>query len=418
MKMKKILFAILISIVFMGVTIRDGMSQSTPGINVSLVMDKTGYLFDHAIPANSDPVRIAITLENVGVDDVITSDGFSGEDYHLFLTFVSQYGDVVLAGELLQVKIPPPVIINGVQVDRVETLSAGWILSATLPNAYAYYDLLKSGNWSVTAKISIRTYLASDVFQYNGVDYVPLEPALFEGVLESNTVNFSLVADEDVDGYSFPIAMAPPAVDTSYLADCDDRPNGEDGEAGTLDDGANINPGMVEFPGNGIDDDCNPATLDRKNLCNFGKPAVLTLVYTGMDCSNMNHLQDESLVSCSGVPEDQLPDRVYIVANDKQTWNHQQAHTWFSGFVNNYVNFLPSPPNLSNETVFDIDAANGGLANLRGSLIVHVFDGTSVPVDGDIPLQKVSFHASCSVPLFTGDQFGSLLVFDGIGEFE
>lgn len=262
MKMKKILFIMLINLMFVGVTIRDGMAQA-PDLDVSLVMDKTGYLFDPVIPANSDVIKIAITLENVGVNDIITSDGFSGEDYHLFLTFVSQFGDVVTASELLQVPVPIPEVINGVQVDRVETLSAGWILSTTLPNAYAYYDLLKSGNWSVTALISIRTY--QDTLPGNP-EFAELEPALFEGGLESNTVNFSLVADEDTDGYSFPIAMVPPASDPTYLADCDDRPFGEDGIEGSHDDGININPGMIEVCANKIDDDCNPATLDNELL--------------------------------------------------------------------------------------------------------------------------------------------------------
>ncbi len=148
------------------------------------------------------------------------------------------------------------------------------------------------------------------------------------------------------------------------------------------------------------------------------------MVYNGLDCSETSHSQDPTRVTCTDtfvdndppVGElDPLPDRVYIVANDKATWNHSQAHTWFTGFVNKYDNHFF--PDRSNEMEIDINAVTGGLTRLRGNLVVHIFDNNPAE-EGTTLLQKVSFHTSCSEPLFTGDQFGSLLLFDCIGENE
>ena len=53
----------------------------------------------------------------------MSSNSGSVTTFPLKFSFVSQFGDVVTASELLQVPVPKPEVISGVgQVDRVETL--------------------------------------------------------------------------------------------------------------------------------------------------------------------------------------------------------------------------------------------------------------------------------------------------------
>ncbi len=405
--MKKILFCLLIiNLMFTGLILRNGMALASQPLDVTLLVDKNAYV------VNSEPIEIAIVIENLDSKDIITASRFSETEFHLLLTFTRQDGFVITAEELgtgiLKSDTPPVLRVGNelVQVDPVEILPGtdnpvgAFILSVTLPNAIAYYSKLnKAGRYCVKTAIPMRTY--AEIFQtMDGVDYAKLEPALFEGVIESNTVCFFLVADEDRDGYSYPIAMSPPAADKNSLPDCEDRPNGEDEVKGTLDDGANINPGMIETPGNGIDDDCNPATLDKgADCCKEGKPRILTMKYRALDCSFTDHRDNTTKVKCEDF--DKLLKTVFIVANDRPAHDQKETKIWFRGYVN------------LDET-FDIDAANAGETVLKTNTFVHIFGND--PAIGGKKLQVVQFFITCSEPLLTGDQFGSLLLLDCKGE--
>ncbi len=121
---------------------------------------------------------------------------------------------------------------------------------------------------------------------------------------------------------------------------------------------------------------------------------LLTMTYTGQDCSATNHHQDPGKVSCEGDPAGEPS--VIIRASDKQNPNDPKAKVWFEDIVD-----------LGGS--FDIDAANAGQGKLRTNTWVHVFD-----LAGTL-LQQVQFHTSCSQPVVEGDQFGSLRL-DGCGE--
>lgn len=246
--MKRILFSILTGLIIIaGIGLNNVMAAGPPNIKVSLALDKSAYLL------GSDPIKAVITLENMSGGNIFTSNGFNGEPFHLFLTFIGPDGKGITANELGSHETeggPPKVIVVSgelIQVEGVETLANGWVLSIEIPDAHTYYTLTKAGRYSVKAIIPMRTYPTIDYPNVSGVDYARINSSDWSGALESNSVDFSLVADADVDGYSYPEAVSPPY--NASAPDCNDN-------------NAAINPGVTEIPGNGIDDDCNPATSD------------------------------------------------------------------------------------------------------------------------------------------------------------
>ena len=116
------------------------------------------------------------------------------------------------------------------------------------------------------------------------------------------------------------------------------------------------------------------------------KPQVLTMQYTGKDCSaSSNPLTS----SCQGDPNSASP--VHIIAHDKQNPFHKKAKKWFDDSVD--LN-----------TTFDIDATFAGKTRLGGDTHVSICDDAQCTT----LLQKVKFHTSCSDPLNAGDQFGGV----------
>ena len=138
------------------------------------------------------------------------------------------------------------------------------------------------------------------------------------------------------------------------------------------------------------------APIPDCSCCDDGKPVVLTMRYLASDCSATNHTQDPSKVSCSGDPMGDL--EVYIRATDNDDPNASGALVWFEGVV------------LYGNT-FDIDARNAMESKLKAETHVYVYDAA-----GGTLLQAIEFHTSCSHPLEVGNQFGSVLLHNCIGE--
>ena len=240
--MKKILLTIAISFVLLGITVGGADAQGTaPNIKVSLALDKTVYLLN-------EPIKIRITLENQNVSpapSIITSEGFTSKLFHLLFTFIDPDGKGITADlwQSLSTDPDPPQIIDigGVltQVEPVELIDNGWILTLTLNNAHDSYSLSKAGRYSVTEIIPMRTYPSYQTI--GGELYALIDSYDWTDSLKSNTVYFSMVADADGDGYYYPEAYGQYTV-----ADCDDT-------------NPDINPGKQEIPGNSIDENCNPA---------------------------------------------------------------------------------------------------------------------------------------------------------------
>ena len=115
-----------------------------------------------------------------------------------------------------------------------------------------------------------------------------------------------------------------------------------------------------------------------------GKPAVITVTYTGEGCDVTSHTQDPDKVQCDGNPN--FDNAVYILATEKEDGS---GKIWFSGTV-------------ALNGAYNIDAANAGESKLKSKTFVRIFD-----MQGGNLLQFVEFHTSCSQPIAVGNQFGA-----------
>jgi hypothetical protein len=134
------------------------------------------------------------------------------------------------------------------------------------------------------------------------------------------------------------------------------------------------------------------------DCCPFGRPRILTMRYTGQNCTATSHSQDPSKVSCSGDPN--MAALVRIRGSDKSSPTDSTAKVWFDGLV-------------GLGELFNLNAANAGQGRLGTDTWIHIIvPNTSPPT----VLQTIKFHTSCSQPLFTGDQFGAALLVNCVGE--
>ncbi len=137
------------------------------------------------------------------------------------------------------------------------------------------------------------------------------------------------------------------------------------------------------------------STPEVESCCVDGfKPAKITLTYTGEDCSATVTSQSTDKYNCSGNPS--FDNLVYIIANDDNSAT--SGNIWFSGEV-------------ALDSSFTLDAGAQGASNLPSNTVIHVFDA-----QGGTKIQTVNFHTSCSQPINSGDQYGSLQIVGMISE--
>ena len=222
-----------------------------PGVNVSLVLTSTKYLFDDP----SDPIKAEITIKNGSTVPIVTSAGFSQRPFHLFLVFVDPDGKPITASEAshgVHEGGPPRIIfVNGgyLQVEEVEILPVGFVKIISIPDLRAFYDLHKAGRYTVKGVIPFRNY--STFLTVADKNYAPIDAFGFSGAVETDVIRLSLIADADGDGYAYPEPDS--RISSHPAADCNDN------------DPA-VNPGMLEFPFDNKDNDCNPLTLDTEGF--------------------------------------------------------------------------------------------------------------------------------------------------------
>lgn len=123
------------------------------------------------------------------------------------------------------------------------------------------------------------------------------------------------------------------------------------------------------------------------------KPATIRMQYTGDNCGNSMNSQDSDKFNCEG--DAQMDQEVYILSTDDSDPDDDGAKVWFSGTV-------------ALGGLFDISSFNGGRDELRSRTYVYIYDDES----RDTLLQSIEFHTSCSQPLFAGDTFGALRLFE------
>jgi hypothetical protein len=226
-------------------------TSSTAPLTVSLGFTNgtTRYLLTPE-PAGSDPLEVTLTVVNTSGGPVVATKGLL-ENLHLHLSFLGPKGEQVTALHLLASAVgknPPIRIVDGeyVAVDPVETLASDFSRTVTF-DAREFYAFTKAGFYTVQAFIPFRSYPTVNFTSESGATFAFLNSATLQGVLASNTLSLTLVADADGDGYCVP--EADPRLCANPQPDCDDT-------------NLAINPGATEIPNNGVDDDCNPATVD------------------------------------------------------------------------------------------------------------------------------------------------------------
>lgn len=159
------------------------------------------------------------------------------------------------------------------------------------------------------------------------------------------------------------------------------NPN-NDGIAEACDDGNNVD-------GDGCNSQCEveECEIPPPPHCE-GKVESMIFEYLGGDCLQSYHSQEEGKVTCTGDSGNTSP--VYIIVNNKDSAENDQAKIWFEGSVDMNGRFTAL-------------ASNGGETRFTSDTRVHVFDQ-----QGGTRIQYIKFHTSCSQPLNIGDQFGSL----------
>ena len=239
--MRKTVFVTMSIVLVWGIIAGSAFGQSPP-LNAYLVLDKSTYF-------PGDPIEVTMHLGTLEQGEVVTTENFSGKPFHFYLQFTGPDGKVTAAKFFAEAgsagPLPPRVLDIGgvlVQVEPVEILEAGWGLSITFPDALEYYHINQGGGYSVKAVIPMRTY--DSYVTHPQFNYSELELVKWKGVIESNVVDFTLVADFDGDNYYAPLDYG-----SNDEVDCDDN----DPE---------VNPGATEIPYNGKDDDCDPTTSD------------------------------------------------------------------------------------------------------------------------------------------------------------
>lgn len=230
--MRKLLLGLATASLLLG-GLAVGPASAQAPFRIELELNKSTYLL-------GEPINVTLRVINTG-GTVITAAGFTASPFHLTLRFLRSDGVEILAtpSTLPHGEGPPPRNIDGVQAEPVEVVPADFLYSR-LFDARTYYDLSTPAFYRVRSEFQVTVYEEDDLVK-------PGFARIGTGTvytIASGEVPFAVTADRDGDTF-----YAPVGVPAGTAVDCDDN-------------NAAVKPGAIEVPGNGLDDDCNPASSD------------------------------------------------------------------------------------------------------------------------------------------------------------
>jgi hypothetical protein len=128
-------------------------SASDPPITIRLLSDKTIYQPGEAIK---------MQIEVLSTQAIITRKGFFEQPFHLMITFIDPDGKPITSSYLQPGNEPgPPYRVDDRDAVLAEDIQNGASKTIVLDNAYALYDLTKSGRYTAQVFTSLETFSQS-----------------------------------------------------------------------------------------------------------------------------------------------------------------------------------------------------------------------------------------------------------------
>jgi Putative metal-binding motif len=201
-----------------------------------------------------ETIRAEVSLGNPGPENVITQAGTQARDVHLELHFTRYLPDgkrqlitTRYPQNLDEPRNPLKLVVAGQDTQAIpaEVFPVGAGFQYEPFNVLDFYALDHPGKYSVRVVFSRMKFSGYFTSEENAL-YARLEDIVLSGdIVSYPELFFNIVTDGDQDAFTTPEAYGA----VPETADCNDS------------DPA-VNPGALEVAGNGIDDDCNPATPD------------------------------------------------------------------------------------------------------------------------------------------------------------
>lgn len=242
--MKKLLFGVLIgSVLLEWLAVADATAQTSAApFTIQLVLEDQNGLVRSSFVVGK-PIMVRLTVSNATGTEVIVSAGFTQTRFHLMLRFFRSDGVVIVAPpETVGAEGPPPLIVEGEQAEPIEFVVADF-QDSRLFDARTYYDLSTPAFYRVKAELQVTQYKQEEG-DLVGTGFARIGSG---DVFTIMSVELPFSINADLDGDTF---FAPEGVPAGAAADCNDGNPDVKPVPGT------------EVPGNGLDDDCDPATSD------------------------------------------------------------------------------------------------------------------------------------------------------------
>jgi hypothetical protein len=182
------------SVALIGLLIGATSVQAASPVRISLSANKTSY-------APGEAIKIQINVENGSGGDVITRAGFLAQPFHLALLFIGPDGLPIhtrFTGD--GIEPGPPLLFQTRPAVVVEIVLAGTQLPVVMDDARFYYDLSKTGRYTVKALVPLETFPQFTESPDTGGRFSFLDDPgrLAFNPIDSNTVAFEIVPSQPI----------------------------------------------------------------------------------------------------------------------------------------------------------------------------------------------------------------------------